>query len=93
MYVPRLERSWRWGAVQWSRLDTLRKLVMEETNIVNVMIIIIIIRPGHYMAVKPRRRVRSRLFFRLGVFGALPLSLAVRVTSSDDLLAGDLAPN
>ena len=74
----------------------------KETNIVNVLIIIII-RPGNgvdpmqgmngYMAVKPRKRVRSRLFFRLGVFGALPLSLAVRITSSDDLLAGDLAPN
>jgi hypothetical protein len=70
----------------------------KETNIVNVMIIIII-RPGNgveirsYMAVKPRKRVRSRLFFRLGVLGALPLSLVVRTTSSDDLLAGDLAPN
>ena len=73
------------------RLDTLRNPMTKETNIVNVMIIII--RPGNYMAVKPRRRVRSRLFFRLGVFGALPLSLAVIVTLSDDRLAGDLAPN
>lgn len=43
-----------------------------------------------YMAVKPRSRVSKRLFFRFGVLGALSVSPKASVTSSEDLLAGDL---
>jgi hypothetical protein len=35
-----------------------------------------------YMAVKPMSLVSKRLFLRLGVFGALPVSGNPRVTSS-----------
>ena len=41
----------RWGAVQMRRLDTLRDPMTKETNIVNVMIIIII-RPGNGVEVR-----------------------------------------
>jgi hypothetical protein len=47
---------------------------------------------NRYMAVKPRSRVSNRLFFRLGVLGALSFSPNDNVTSSEDLLAGDLSP-
>jgi len=70
-----------------------------ETSVVNVIDIIRLImleveneieRVSHYMAVKPRSRVSKRLFFRFGVLGALSVSPKASVTSSEDLLAGDL---